>query len=234
MGSGLSRNQKASNVDEDNLKLSPQIEKVTSTAPSAPSISQPPQGFAIMRSVHEALRMSIYRLQPNIDKLCIERFALEWVNFRRALSFHMEMENADLFRLLDSHSDGKCTSEKLHEEHDEDIKLLNLLSDQTRSDRLDLAIFNTWKDEHLKHLVHEENVMQPITIRTGATDIERTKVVYEKIVSPAFQRNETEFIWFVGWVVSMLNQYGSTNAPPAAATRVFCHGLHHSCNQRID
>ena len=56
------------------------------------------------------------------------------------------------------------------------------------------------------------------------------QVVYEKIVTPADQRNKAEFEFFIAYIVRNLNLHGSTANPSIVATRVFVHGLKASSN----
>lgn len=201
----------------------------TSAAPTNPD--QPrPMPFAIMRNVHEALRASIHLQQLALDARDESAFRDEWRTFHRALNLHMAMEDEAMFGLLDDVGAGAVTSASLPEEHLEDIRLAAAVDDSFgNSDMAALRIaWTTWKDAHLHHLAHEEEVMMPLTMKTAATPQGRARVVHDVLVVPF--ETEPDFDWFVGWVVHMLSRHGSKDQPANVATRVFAWGLQHACS----
>ena len=59
--------------------------------------------FAVMRNSHEAMRMSIKNvLSIHIENGDIAKFRVAWIDFQRAMEVHMEMEDKDMFPLLNS------------------------------------------------------------------------------------------------------------------------------------
>jgi hypothetical protein len=188
-----------------------------------------PMPFAIMRNVHEALRASIQLQQKALDAENEIAFRDEWGTFQRALSLHMAMEDEAMFGLLDKVGTGAITMANLPEEHEEDIRLSAAVESALgMSDLTALRnAWTTWKDAHLHHLAHEEQVMMPLTMKTATTAHGRALVVHDVLVVPF--ESKPDFDWFIGWAVHMLSHYGSNEQPANVATRVFAWGLQHAC-----
>lgn len=187
----------------------------------------PPMSFAIMRNAHESIRNAITELSTlRADDGNRDRFKELWNDFIRAISVHMDMENIDVFPLLNKYSES-FNDERLTEEHTSDEELIHTITMQlNESDELiSEDTFNAWKMHHLAHLEHEEKVMMPLTMKTGASHDERSTVVSKLVVTPALLRNEVEFVWYIGWCIRMLSKTGSAQNAAGVAVRVFCHGL---------
>jgi hypothetical protein len=204
---------------------------------SDPKPSQPagaetpkPMPFAIMRNAHEALRASIRLQDQKLEAGDVGAFRQEWQTFQRALGVHMAMEDNTMFALLDETGAGAITAAKLPAEHLEDQRLAAVVDTAlTRDDAAALrAAWVKWKEDHLHHLAHEEEVMMPLTVKTAPTPEGRARIVHDRLLTPA--ESLPHFDWFVGWVVSMLSQHGSSAQPPNVATRVFAWGLQHACS----
>jgi hypothetical protein len=136
-----------------------------------------------------------------------------------------------MFELLDSVGDGAISAAKLPAEHVEDMRLAALVDAALAGGDIGAlrAAWSTWKDDHLHHLTHEEEVMMPLTMKTAATPQGRAQVVHERLLSP-FERLP-DFDWYVGWVVHLLSRHGSAQQPAGVATRVFAWGLQHACSR---
>jgi hypothetical protein len=202
-------------------KLTPQT---TSAEPPRP------MPFAIMRNAHEALRASIRLQEQTLDAGDAAAFRAEWQTFRRALAVHMAMEDDAMFDLLDSVGAGAITSAKLPEEHLEDSRLATKVDAALEGGEADAlrAAWSTWKEDHLHHLAHEEEVMMPLTMKTAATPEARARVVHDRLLGPG--EKLPNFDWYIGWVVRMLSEHGSAGQPANVATRVFAWGLQHACS----
>jgi len=191
------------------------------TSPQAAGAEPPkPMPFAIMRNAHEALRASIRLQEQKLAAGDGSGFRDEWQNFRRALAVHMAMEDDSMFDLLDGVSAGAITSANLPAEHVEDSRLaaaVDVALGATGSSTL-RAAWSAWKDDHLHHLVHEEEVMMPLTMKTGATPEARARVVHDRLLGPS--EGLPNFDWYIGWVVRMLSEFGSAGQPANVATRV--------------
>jgi hypothetical protein len=189
-----------------------------------------PMPFAIMRNAHEALRASIQLQEQKLDAGDMAAFLKEWRMFQRALVVHMAMEDDAMFALLDDISGGAITAAQLPAEHVEDERLAAAV-DMTfaKGDASALrAAWSVWKEHHLHHLEHEEEVMMPLTMKTAATPEARARVVHDRLLAPT--ETLPDFDWFIGWVVRMLSEHGSTGEPANVATRVFAWGLQHACS----
>ena len=189
-----------------------------------------PMPFAIMRNSHEALRASIRVQEQKLETGDAAGFRDEWQTFQRALAVHMKMEDESMFELLDGVSQGAISSAKLPAEHVKDRELAAavdavLSGPDTAALR---AAWATWKDDHLHHLAHEEEIMMPLTMKTAATPEARARVVHDRLLTPS--EKDPNFDWYIGWVVGMLSQHGSASQPPNVASRVFAWGLMHACS----
>lgn len=189
-----------------------------------------PMPFAIMRSAHEALRASIRLQEQKLGAGDVAGFRDEWQTFQRAVAVHMAMEDDSMFELLDGVGGGAITSANLPEEHVKDAILAAAVDAAlgTSEENTVRAAWSTWRDDHLHHLEHEEAIMMPLTMKTAATPEARARVVHDRLLEPS--ENLENFAWYIGWVVSMLSQYGSASQPPNVATRVFAWGLQHACS----
>lgn len=201
------------------------------TPPGATPPDPPkPMAFAIMRNSHEALRASIKLQEQFLDAGDLGRFRDEWQTFQRALAVHMAMEDDSMFALLDSVSNGAITSANLPKEHVEDKRLAASVDAVVGgADATALrAAWSVWKEDHLHHLTHEEEIMMPLTMKTAATPDGRARIVHERLLTPS--EKIPSFDWYVGWVVRLLSQHGSASQPPNVATRVFAWGLMSACS----
>jgi hypothetical protein len=205
-------------------------ETAMNPTPATPAGAETPKPmpFAIMRNAHEALRASIRLQGEALESGDTRAFADEWRRLRRGLAVHMAMEDDAMFALLDEASGGAISAAGLPAEHNEDTRLA--ASVDAASTGSDLAALRfawlAWRDEHLRHLEHEETVMMPLTMKTAPTPEGRARIVHDRLLTPSAQG--PDFDWFVGWVVTMLSRHGSSSQSPAVATRVFAWGLQHA------
>jgi len=197
---------------------------------NTPAEPPKPMPFAIMRNSHEALRASIRVQEQKLEAGDVAGFRDEWLRFQRALKVHMAMEDDSMFGLLDEVGGGAISSAKLPAEHVEDQRLAGGVD--AALDRNDAgavrAAWSTWKEDHLHHLTHEEEVMMPLTMKTAPTPEGRARVVHDRLLGPS--EDLPNFDWYIGWVVGMLSQHGSAGQPASVATRVFAWGLQHACS----
>jgi hypothetical protein len=200
------------------------------TPQGAPADPPRPMPFAIMRNSHEALRASIRQQEQKLDAGNKGAFQDEWRSFQRALAVHMAMEDDSMFGLLDSVGAGAITAAKLPAEHLEDKRLAGVVDAELAAGDANAvrAAWSAWKDDHLHHLAHEEEVMMPLTMKTAPTPEARARVVHDKLLGPS--ESLPNFDWYIGWVVKMLSEHGSAGQPPNVATRVFAWGLQHACS----
>ncbi len=201
-------------------------------SPSQAAGSEPPKPmpFAIMRNAHEALRASIDLQAKNLDAGDTAAFRAQWQTFQRALAVHMAMEDDAMFALLDEVGAGAVTSAQLPTEHAEDLRLAAAVDAALgTADIAALRVaWTAWKQEHLHHLAHEEEIMMPLVMKTAATPEARARVVHDRLLVPS--EGLPDFDWYIGWVVHMLSRHGSAGQPANVATRVFVWGLQHACS----
>jgi hypothetical protein len=202
--------------------------KAASQPPGAESPR--PMPFAIMRNAHEALRASIKLQEQKLDAGDAAAFREEWRTFQRALAVHMAMEDDSMFGLLDGVGAGAITAADLPAEHVEDMRLaVTVDAALAAADQGALrAAWSTWKEDHLHHLTHEEEVMMPLTMKTAAAPDARARIVHDRLLGPS--ERLPDFDWYIGWVVQMLSRFGSSGQPANVATRVFAWGLQHACS----
>ena len=186
--------------------------------------------FAIMRNAHEALRASIRIQEQRLEAGDLAALRDEWQTFQRALAVHMAMEDNSMFTLLDGISAGAISAAQLPQEHSEDMRLALAVDAALKMSDLGAvrSAWSAWKDDHLHHLSHEEEVMMPLTMKTAATPEARARIVHDRLLTPS--ETLPDFDWFIGWVVGMLSRHGSGAQPADVATRVFAWGLQHACS----
>jgi hypothetical protein len=206
----------------------------TKISPPGGNAEQPrPMPFAIMRNAHEALRSSIQLQQLALDAGDVAAFRDEWTTFHRALAVHMAMEDDAMFGLLDEVGAGAITSANIPHEHREDTRLAaavdaTLTTADTAAQR---SAWSTWREDHLAHLTHEEQVMMPLTMKTADSPQARARVLHDRVLVPS--ERLPDFDWYIGWVVRMLSAHGSAEQPARVATRVFAWGLQHACSPTL-
>jgi hypothetical protein len=190
-----------------------------------------PMSFAILRNTHEAFRTSI-RLQHEALALGdTARFTTEWRAFQRVLAVHVAMEDHTMFALLDEVGAGAITRAGLPDEHVDDERFTARVDAAlaASSPALLYGTWVAWRDAHLRHLAHEEEIVTPLTMLTAPTPQARGRVVHERVLTPA--EHLPDFDWAIGWVVRLLSAHGSTAQPPNVATRVFAWGLQNACSR---
>jgi iron-sulfur cluster repair protein YtfE (RIC family) len=181
--------------------------------------------FAVMRNAHEAMRASIRLQEMQLDSGDLEGFREEWTRYRKALAVHMAMEDEALFELLDEISEGAIAQAGLRDEHTEDERLADAVDaglENGDPEALSSA-WTRWKSDHLQHLSHEEQIMMPLVPKTAEMPGGMARVVHDRLLAPS--EHLPNFDWYLGWVVGMLSQHGSTEHPPNVATRVFAWAL---------
>jgi hypothetical protein len=200
-------------------------------ADQASAVAPPqPMPFAIMRNSHEALRASIRVQEQWLETGDLGAFTDEWHRLGKALVVHMAMEDKFMFGLLDEVSGGAIAQAALPGEHVIDLELAKEV-DAALAGGLEAVrtAWSTWRQDHLHHLEHEEQVMMPLTMKTGATSEARARVVHDRLLTPS--QAIADFDWYVGWVVHMLSEHGTTAQPANVAVRVFAWGLQHACSR---
>lgn len=200
-------------------------------APATGGETPRPMPFAIMRNSHEALRASIRLQEARLAEGDRNGFRDEWSRFQRALAVHMAMEDDHMFGLLDETGGGAISAAGLPAEHGEDRRLAAIVTAALEQGADAVALqpaWSAWRDDHLHHLSHEEQVMMPLTMKTAPTPEGRARLVHERLLNPA--ERGADFDWYVGWVVQMLGRYGSAEQAPNVATRVFAWGLQNACS----
>ncbi len=153
-----------------------------------------------------------------------------WSQFQRALSVHMQLEENGLFPLLDSVGNSAVSEAGLRDEHTHDLKLQEAVN-KAISERNHVALrqaFEAWREDHLAHLIHEEDIMMPIVPKTGSNCIEHGQVVNQRLLS--IGQSEKEFDWALAWILQNLSRAKTTNPPPEMMVRVFVWGLHYSAD----
>lgn len=188
-----------------------------------------PMPFAVMRNAHEAMRASIGLQGQRLQAGDLDGFGREWETFRRALSVHMAMEDRFMFELLDDVGAGAITTARLPEEHVEDARLAEAVDAALEAEPGGLrAAWSAWKEDHLHHLAHEEEIMMPLVMKTAGSPEAVARVFHERLLVPS--ESLPDFDWYIGWVVRMLSEHGSEAQPANVATRVFAWGLQHACS----
>eukprot|EP01039_Chlorochromonas_danica_P003754 gene3753-4103_t len=185
-----------------------------------------------MRGAHEAFKAAIKEMielleQPEHD---LNSFQTLWRDFHRAATVHFDMEEIDFFPLIASLSTAVEGLSKAGEFHVTDLEFSSevdeLLSaaDPIDWDALKHA-FHIWKEFHLYHLLKEEEELFPV-FQQGITSAEsRCSTVQEKLIVPTENRNFIEYKFFIGYCLSQLVKYGSSDQTPNEAVTSYLRGL---------
>jgi hypothetical protein len=205
------------------------VQKLTRSKKSMNQNAPSPMPFAIMRNAHEAMRASIRLQEKYFEAEDLRSFCDEWERYLKALEVHMDMEDNAMFVLLDEVGDGAITQAGLAEEHVEDQRLASAVDTQLKNENWSALrpAWLVWKTHHLNHLEHEEKIMMPLVPQTAETPAAIARVVHDHLLKPS--ENLTNFDWYIGWVVQLLSEHGSTEQPPNVATRVFASALQYDC-----
>ena len=193
--------------------------------------------FALMRSSHESLRAAVKEMAALAsDPSQTGALRQKFVEYSRVLLVHGQMEDLNMFPLLDGVSDSPLGLGAAHAEDDalREAVARALDSDvggdtaSTGEDQQTVIknTFDKFVTFHLDHFVTEEWLMMPLTQKVHATPQGRARAVHVHLVTPAMERNAQEFIHYIGWCTNKLNQYGSTDQSAMTAVRVFVRALH--------
>ena len=191
-----------------------------------------------MRNAHEAFRASMKMMQSVLDKDPPgdkSDFFSMWKVFQKALKVHADMEDNDIFPLLDTVGDGQLISAaNLVEAHETDQTLMKAVNVLISNPDITLAevkeTWMAWKNHHEAHFQAEEKVMMPLTVKIANTPLDRAVIFHEKIICPAIWRDEEGFEFLITYCTEMLSNYGSSNQSAEIATKVFLRGLRSCCN----
>jgi len=189
-----------------------------------------PMPFAVMRNSHEALRASIRLQEQKLEAGDVRGLGDEWRTFQRGLAVHMAMEDKFMFGLLDEVGAGAISAAGVPAEHVEDMRLAKAVDAALAAGDADALrrAWPVWRDDHLHHLSHEEDVMMPLTMKTASTPEARARVFHDRVLTPS--EKLPDFDWYIGWVVRMLSDHATTAQPASTAVRVFAWGLQHACS----
>eukprot|EP00298_Acanthocystis_sp_HF-20_P023724 c33497_g1_i1.p1 GENE.c33497_g1_i1~~c33497_g1_i1.p1 ORF type:complete len:244 (+),score=121.53 c33497_g1_i1:33-734(+) len=189
-----------------------------------------PMSFAVMRNAHEVIRHTLADLTKSLEEKDVSNAKTHWENHIRYLRTHAKMEDEGLFQLLDKLSGTTVISnEKLNEEHTEDERLHSNVDEAFKTGELEKVseAFVTYKDFHLKHLKHEEDILMPLTPKSGANPEERGKVFAKEVLSKVGD----DFDWFLEYSVKTLAR-GTATHNGQVGTSVFVHGLQYASTEK--
>lgn len=197
------------------------------------AVPDPPMAFALMRNSHEALRAAIKEMgalvaHPSQMRAMSQKFA----EYRRVIQVHGEMEDLNMFPLLDAVSGSPLGLDAAHvEDHallEAVSSALSLSGDVASGDQSEAikGSFEKFVAFHINHFVTEEKLMMPLTQKVHPTPQGRARAVHIHLVTPAMERSAEAFTHYIGWCTNKLNQYGSSEQPAAVAVRVFVRALH--------
>jgi hypothetical protein len=194
-----------------------------------------------MRSGHEALRNGLKQLEKTLKgpKHDREKFFALWEAFLRSMTCHMDIEENDMFKLLDESSQGELANGGLFGIHMSEDQMLRFVvqpalpkkggSDEDWNKFTELWM--GWMEAHEQHYGGEERLMMPLTQKTGATAEERSLVVHYRIIKSAMKRMPEDFMFHMAYCVDSLSKFGSLHHNALDATAVYLRGLKAACNE---
>jgi hemerythrin-like domain-containing protein len=151
------------------------------SAANAPAPPAEVMVFALLHNTHEALRGLLLTL-VDACKTCVaspsvytsNAVQVAWRDLLTVVDWHRRMEDLAVFPLLNKLFTGVIRTEQLHHEHESDMQLQAATqaafdtlianpSDATAASAL--AAAESFSASHEQHLVHEEKVMMPLTLK---------------------------------------------------------------------
>lgn len=192
--------------------------------PAGPAPAVP----AFMRNYHEVLRNDLYReLAPRLQEGDRAGFARAWRDYALAIAVHAAMEDGvpgvarGTTAMLDHFFDGAAGAALFAEEHRQEHQAQAAVTAALEAE-LDLLheAFETYLQLAEAHLLHEEDVLQPLVTRLP----DPKALIFREWVLPAGLAHEG-FDHFLVHGVRSLSTYGSAKNSPSVATRVFLHSL---------
>jgi len=164
------------------------------------------QPFAIMRLTHEAIRSGLKEIKELIsDKYVdVEKLKATFNDIKRVIQLHASQEEAVFYVELSkkkkgvtSHFTSEHEEEKLAFETIDDL-MNDVNSDETQYLLIDLL--NSWVDNHLEHLIHEEeglmNLLPELFTYVESVQVVRLIIEYDLEEFEHFQ---------LKWVYDRLN-----------------------------
>jgi hypothetical protein len=194
-----------------------------------------------MRNGHEALHNGLKQLEKTLKgpKQEREKFFALWEAFLRSMTCHMDIEENDMFKLLDESSQGELANGGLFGIHMSEDQMLHYVvqpalpkkggSDEDWNKFTELWM--GWMEAHEQHYGGEEKLMMPLTQKTGATAEERSLVVHYRIIKSAMKRIPEDFMFHMAYCVEYLSKFGSAHHDALGATAVYLRGLKAACNE---
>jgi hypothetical protein len=197
--------------------------------------------FAFMRNGHEALRAGLKQLEMTLKgpKSEREKFFALWEVFLRSMTALTDIEENDMFKLLDESSHGEVASAGLSGIQVTEDQMLRFvvqpaLPKKGASDKewiKFIEVWMSWKDVHEKHYIGKEKLVMPLTQKTGTTAEERSLVFHHRIIKSAMKRIPEDFMFHMAYCVEYLSKFGSANQDAMTSTAVYLRGLKAACNE---
>lgn len=147
--------------------------------------------FAIMRLTHDAIRQGMRDLQAAAGDLGRDAAALSnaqstLAELRRCIDLHAKQEDECFFGVLNRLFDDVVARAGIPREHEEDVQDVRKVAEKLagfgagRASAADVrAVLDHWAKAVEAHLVHEEEIMMPLTEKVAPTMPERAAVVHD-------------------------------------------------------
>lgn len=184
-----------------------------------------------MRTAHEAFRAAMKEAGELLDGPPENKaaFIKIWRELQLCISAHKDMEELDVFPMLDAVKPGcviDANISSLHVADDINVHDINqlIMRPDMKWDELRTA-YNDWRDFHENHLCKEEEIMKETVSKIAPTAAARCLVVHDKMINTALLRSREELEALVAFCVSKMNRYGSQKMSPKEEVILFVRGL---------
>jgi hypothetical protein len=194
-----------------------------------------------MKNGHEALRAGLKQLEMTLKgpKTEREKFFALWESFLRSVTALTDIEENDVFKLLDESSNEEIANASLLSIQVPEDQMLRFvvqpaLPKKGASDKEWIKfteVWMNWKDVHEQHYVGKEKLMMQLTQKTGATAEERSLVFHHRIIKSAMKRIPDDFLFHMTYCVEYLSKFGSARQDPITSTTVYLRGLKAACSE---
>ena len=139
-----------------------------------------------------------------------------------------------MFPLLAERYPEKFQRSVLDGEHEKDEELSAAVETALKSGSNAREVFEAWKEDHLHHLQHEEQLMMPLIPPMGQTTVPKgplglAKLFHERVLTVA--HTHPDWLHAIRFSVDQLTRHGTTDHDAKTGVRVFVHGLQAASNR---
>ena len=171
--------------------------------------------LAFIPATHQGFRTCSALMERLVHTGNWGEFEKLWNDYQRAFAYHSGIEDSYIFPHIDDVSNYQITRKKVGEDHEKERELMSVVNDYLRQNlRVAEGDYLEWANFSMEHLDREEAVILPCEPKLHSSSELRMQFVFKKMITPCFVNNKAEFLWFVGWVMNLVSNYGCEDCSP--------------------